>query len=183
MQTRKIIFFIILIGALGLVLLLLGFQYVARPLLAQFRASATATASVAATTTWNGLQIEVLQVNRAGWPLLQAFNQFNDPPLPGRQMMLIYLKLTNVAGPPGEYVPVTATDFQVIGSLNIPYSTYAEEAHCGVVPDDLEGVLPRQGWMSGNICVQVPQDERKFKLIYEPSGGEYPALYFELPEE
>lgn len=183
MQTRKIIFFIILIGALGLVLLLLGFQYVARPLLAQFRASATATASVAATTTWNGLQIEVLQVNRAGWPLLQAFNQFNDPPLPGRQMMLIYLKLTNVAGPPGEYVPVTATDFQVIGSLNIPYSTYAEESHCGVVPDDLEGVLPRQGWMSGNICVQVPQDERKFKLIYEPSGGEYPALYFELPEE
>lgn len=183
MQTRKIIFFIILIGALGLVLLLLGFQYVARPLLAQFRASATATASVAATTTWNGLQIEVLQVNRAGWPLLQAFNQFNDPPLPGRQMMLIYLKLTNVAGPPGEYVPVTATDFQVIGSLNIPYSTYAEESHCGVVPDDLEGVLPRQGWMSGNICVQVPQDERKFKLIYEPSGGDYPALYFELPEE
>lgn len=183
MKARKIIFFIILIGALGLVLLLLGFQYVARPMLAQFRASATATASVAATTTWNGLQIEILEVNRDGWPLLQAFNQFNDPPVPDRQMMLIYLKLTNVAGPKGEYVPITATDFQVIGSHNTPYSTYAEESHCGVVPDDLEGILPQQGWMSGNICVQVPQDEQEFKLIYEPSGGDYPALYFALPEK
>lgn len=185
MTARKIAFFIILFATMGLVLVLLLFQFLLRPRLAELRTSAMATASVAAvvTTTWNGLQIEILAVNLNGWPLLQAYNQFNDPPLSGRRMMLINIKLTNVSGPAGEYIPVTATDFQVIGSHNTAYSTYAEETRCGVVPDALDGILPQNTWMSGNVCVQVPTDERDFKLIYEPYGGDQPALYFDLPEK
>ncbi len=183
-KIRKTIFFSIVLGAVGLVLLLLVFQLFLRPRWEQFTVSATATAAVETqpqATTWNGLRIEILEVRRDGWSWLHAHNQFNDPPLPDRRMLLLFIKLTNLEEKSDKFIAVTASDFKIIGGRNTVYSTYGEDTRCGVVPDELDGVLPRQSWMSGHICVQVPQDERDFKLIYEPTGDDHPAVSIDVP--
>lgn len=43
-------------------------------------------------------------------------------------------------------------------------------------------VVPGGSSISGNICVQVPQNEKDFVLIYERFAGVHPAVYFSLPE-
>jgi hypothetical protein len=45
--------------------------------------------------TWNGLKIRVVEVNREAWPLIQAQNQNNEPPLSGRTMLMILVEVTH----------------------------------------------------------------------------------------
>jgi hypothetical protein len=133
--------------------------------------------------TWNGLKIRVVAVNREAWPLIQAQNQNNEPPLPGKTMLLITAEVTNVAGPEETPVSINTSDFKLIGERRLLYTTYDEESRCGVIPDELDGVVARQSYpMSGNICFQVPQAEGGFQLVYEQYVGDYPAVYIDLPE-
>ncbi len=52
-----------------------------------------AVAPTGTVKTWNGLLISVEDVDPNAWPLIKAHNQFNDPPLNGRQMLLITLRV------------------------------------------------------------------------------------------
>ena len=131
--------------------------------------------------TWNGLQIEVVGVETDGWPLVKAHNQFNEPPLPGKRMLLITVLVKKVEGKGEEPVTVSAADFKVVGERGAVYTTYGEETSCGVVPDELDGVVTGRHSISGAICVQVPEDEGGFVLIYEPFVGSEPAVYIPLP--
>jgi hypothetical protein len=98
-------------------------------------------------------------------------------------MLMITVEVTNVAGSEETPVGINTSDFQLIGERRQLYTTYNEESNCGVIPDDLDGVVARQSYpMSGNICFQVPQDEGGFQLIYEPYVGDYPAVYIDLPQ-
>jgi hypothetical protein len=133
--------------------------------------------------TWDGLKIAVVAVNRDAWPLVHVQNENNEPPLPGRTMLMVTVEVTNVAGPQEAPVAISSADFNLIGDRRTLYTTYGEETACGVIPDELDGVVARQSYpMTGNICFQVPLDEQGFQLVYEQYTGDYPAVYFELPE-
>ena len=133
--------------------------------------------------TWNGLKLRAVAVNRDAWPLIQAQNQNNEPPLPGRTMLMITVEVTNITGSEEAPVGINTSDFQLIGDQHRPYTTYNEETNCGVIPDELDGVVARQSYpMTGNVCFQVPQDEGGFQLVYEQYVGDYPAVYIDLPE-
>ncbi|RME74580.1 MAG: DUF4352 domain-containing protein [Chloroflexi bacterium] len=132
--------------------------------------------------TWDGLKIEIIDLKADAWPLIQAHNQFNDPPLPGRRMMLVTLRITNVSGDPQTPIKLDESDFKVMGSLKTPYTTYGEETRCGVVPDAVDGTLLPGQSMSGNICVQVPVDETGFVLIYDRYSGDMPAVTIPFSE-
>ena len=133
--------------------------------------------------TWNGLQIEVVSVEEDGWPLVQAYNQFNEPPLPGKRMLLVTIRVSKVEDAGKEPVTVDEADFKVVGERGVVYTTYGDETRCGVVPDALGGVVTPEHSLSGAICVQVPKDEKGFVLIYEPFVGNEPAVYIPLPSE
>ena len=127
--------------------------------------------------TWNGLKVEVANVNYDAWPLIKAQNRNNTPPLDGMTMVLITARVTNLEGSSGEPIGLSASDFQLIGDRNTVYKTF--QVSCGVVPDRLDGVVDLGDSFDGNVCFQLPKDESGFKLIYEPSGS--PAVYFDLP--
>jgi hypothetical protein len=65
-------------------------------------------------------------------------------------------------------VQISALDFQIIGDRRVAYGPYYRDSSCGVVPDELDGVVARgEGFITGNICVQTPLEEGNFMLIYE----------------
>jgi hypothetical protein len=142
----------------------------------------TPVQSGAESLTWEGLQIDIMTIYNDAWPLVKTQNQYNDPPLSGRRMLMITVKVTDVEGPGDEYLRLDASDFRLIGSRNEVYTTWGDETSCGVVPDELDGVVAQGIFLEGNICFQVPLDENNFQLIYEQQVADYPAVYISLPE-
>ncbi|MBN1220793.1 MAG: hypothetical protein JXM69_17865 [Anaerolineae bacterium] len=139
--------------------------------------------SLAANDTWDGLHVEVLSIVDDAWPLVKAQNSNNDPPSRGKRMMMVTVKVTNVAGDAAEPIRIDASDFYLMGNHHIVYKPYGSETSCGVVPAELNGVVARgSGFVTGNICVQVPVEEGDFLLVYERFVGDFPAVYITLPE-
>lgn len=145
--------------------------------------SPVATPRQSATTsgdnqTWNGLRVDVIGVNRNGWPVIKANNQYNDPPLSGMRMLLLTLRVQNVTGPPEEPVRLYDADFKLMDDQNVIYETF--RVSCGVIPDLLDGVVPRGGTVDGKLCFQIPAETSNFRLVYEPY--DFPAVYFDVPD-
>ncbi len=133
--------------------------------------------------TWNGLRIKVVEVQADGWSLVAAHNQYNEPPLPGKRMLLITVQVRTVSETAEQPLSINESDFKVVGERGVVYNTYSEETRCGVVPDKLDGVVTSDHSISGAICVQVPEDESGFVLIYDTGMSAEPAVYISLPEE
>jgi len=137
----------------------------------------------AAGQTWNGLEITVTGVNRDAWPLIHAFNEYNDPPLPDKKMLLVTVEIRKAPDGDDQPVKVGANDFKIVGERQEVYTTYGQETSCGVVPDELGGIVTTEQPLTGAICVQVPEDEGGFLLVYETYIQDKPAVYIPLPEE
>jgi len=132
--------------------------------------------------TWNGLHIQVTDVQTNAWPLIQAYNQNNTPPLPGKRMLLVTLKITAPDNKEDTPLTIDDTDFKVVGERKKIYTTYSEETRCGVIPGRLGGVVTADFPLTGSICVQTPENEEDFVLIYEDYTGSQPAIYISLPK-
>ena len=126
-------------------------------------------------TTPNGWEITVIGFDSDAWPEVLAENQFNDPPWPGNRMVLIKVRVTNIAA--GKPAQIGDFNFNLIGSYNHLYTTFDDESRRGVIPDGLgaeasQGVrLDKWGvqvWQGssteGNICFQLPVDETNLLL-------------------
>ncbi|MEA3309437.1 MAG: DUF4352 domain-containing protein [Chloroflexota bacterium] len=133
--------------------------------------------------TWNGLRIEVVEVKADGWLLVEAHNQYNESPLPGKRMLLITVQVQTVSETEEPPISIDESDFKVVGERGVVYTTYSQETRCGVVPDKLDGVVTADHSISGAICVQAPEDEGGFILIYDTGMSTEPAVYIPLPEE
>ena len=133
--------------------------------------------------TWNGLEIKILKFTKDGWPLIEAHNQFNDPPIKGKEMLLVTIEVRKVSAEGEDTISVDSSDFKVVGDKKIIYTTFSSETSCGVVPDRLDGVVTADHSISGAICVQVPKGEENFILIYETYVGGNPAVYIPFPGE
>lgn len=183
MRKRKLVFFLIVGSALVIVGVVLASDELAGTWFGPPDTSAPPSPAVLGSNyTWDDLLIEIVAVNKDAWPLVQANNQFNDPPAAGRRMLLITVKITSVGDPEAEPIRITQSNFKVVGDRHVVYNTYGEETHCGVVPDALNGVVAHEHSMTGAVCVQVPEDEGNFILVYDRYTGGDPAIYIPLPE-
>jgi hypothetical protein len=129
--------------------------------------------------TWDGLAFDI-QVNYDAWPLVKLENQFNSPPQEGKRMIMVTLAATNIVG--GDAVPLAASNFHIVGEYNIPYSPYATDTRCGVIPERLSGKIKPGETIRGNICIQVPIAEGGLVLVYDGYGSDHPKMFFLLPE-
>jgi hypothetical protein len=123
----------------------------------------------------NGWEIVVLDFNPDAWPLVQAENQFNDPPRPGNRMVIVRLGMGNVSVDPQFYMAAD-TYFSLVGSRNVEYTTFGAASRCGVIPDQLLDKVFTGEYAEGNACFQIPTDETGLVLIYDPIM--YPVVYF-----
>lgn len=102
-------------------------------------------------------RIRVAGVNPDGTDLVLAENQFNDPPVDGRQFFLVELEATYVGTESSDYwVDLSA---KVVGPSNVAYESF--EDHCGVVSnaiDDSGETFPG-GSIEGNACWSVAADD------------------------
>ncbi len=128
--------------------------------------------------TRNGLKIELAKTNYNAWPLVKAQNKYNKPPLNGMEMLMLTLRVTNTAGNPDQPVTLWDSDFKLIGDQNRMVETF--EVSCGVLPDELRGIVPLNDTMDGNICFQVSPAETGFQLIYQPYN--LPATTLAVPD-
>ncbi|MCH8065670.1 MAG: DUF4352 domain-containing protein [Chloroflexi bacterium] len=131
--------------------------------------------------TPSGLEVRVLAVDKDAWPVVEAENSFNDPPKPGKRMVLITVEVAN-RSTQDETVSVSVAEFSLTGSNNTVYDPYDEDSACGIIPDELRGELFPDGAASGNVCFQVPEDETGLILIvdtffsFDQSDRRYLAL-------
>jgi hypothetical protein len=114
----------------------------------------------------------VVDFNPDAWPVVLAENQFNDPPAPGKRMVMVRVGVTNV-GAEDEPAWISEAEFYSVGSYNVLHSTFGEESRCGVIPDGLADELFRGGHAEGNVCFQIPIDEASLRLLYEHAWNEY----------
>jgi hypothetical protein len=123
----------------------------------------------------DGWQITVVDFNPHAWPVVQAENQFNDPPAPGSRMVMVRVAVTDAVAE-DEPAWISDAEFYLVGSKNVLYSTFGEKSRCGVIPDSLAAELFRGGTAQGNVCFEIPSDEVDLRLLYEYAWDEY--LFF-----
>ncbi len=134
-------------------------------------------------TATDGLEVRVVSVDFDAWAVVQAENQFNQPPEAGMRMILISLEVTNHA-PAYVDVPrsVSSSSFRLVGNRGIVYAPFETNNRCGVIPDEMNWELFTGATVSGNVCVQAPVDESEFRLVYLPGAGwQEDGVFFALP--
>lgn len=85
-------------------------------------------------------------------------NEFNDPPVDGRQFVMFSVDATYVGEDSG--TAWTDFDFGIVGGQGNTFSTGSDD-RCGVIPDDLTdtGETFPDGSVSGNVCFSVESDQ------------------------
>ena len=102
--------------------------------------------------------LAVTEVTLDATEQVMAENEFNDPPVEGRQFVLFEVD----AAYGGEESGTAWLDFSwaIVGSAGNTFGT-AMEDYCGVIPDSLDntGETYPGGNVSGNVCVSVASDQ------------------------
>ena len=90
--------------------------------------------------------------------LVAAENLYNDPPVAGRQFVMVPVTVTYTGATSG--TPWVELSFDFVGSAGNTFGT-AMDDYCGVVPGDLTNVgeLHPDGVGTGNVCVSVPSEQ------------------------
>ncbi|WP_246360775.1 hypothetical protein [Haloechinothrix aidingensis] len=88
-----------------------------------------------------------------------AENEFNEPPVDGRQFVMFQVTATYN----GEESGTAWVDFgwAVVGSSGNTFGGASMDDHCGVIPNPLNetGETYPDGEVSGNVCVSAPSDQ------------------------
>ena len=130
----------------------------------------------------SGLRVDILEVNRDAWPILQAENQFNDEPEIGMQMILITMRVSNLGIAGREQVRIGESQFSLTGSLREVYKPFQLKVSCGVTPNEIGGRIGTDESLTGNLCMQVPTYDSHLTLIYDPPVSGLSTIYIPLPE-
>ncbi len=123
-----------------------------------------------------GWQITVLDFNPDAWPAIQAASSSNQPPAPGKRMVIIRLGTTNVSAP--GVALLGAISFYLTGSSNRVYDTYNAKSDCGTIPDKLAEEYFQGSSGEGNVCSVIPNDDSDLLLLYEYAKDKY--IFFAL---
>ena len=113
----------------------------------------------------NGVVIQVLGTIPNATSVVLSENMFNPTPTPGDRYYIVTVRLTNNSK---ETKTFTQIDFSLIGERR---AQYHDIFGCGLggIPDALDdGEVWPGGYIEGNVCFKVPEDEGGFVLMYDP---------------
>ena len=98
-----------------------------------------------------------------------AENQFNDPPVEGREFVIIETELTYVGTTSS--IVFADTDFSAVGAGGITYGSNSDD-WCGVIPDKLNEFTEvfTGGTLSGNLCYSVPTEDIDSLVLIADEG-------------
>lgn len=136
-------------------------QPTAVPTVGTSRSNPLTTADLIEAPNWD---VEVLEVVRGeeAWSMLQAANQFNEPPADGMQYILVRLKVTSTYQDTESH-SIGSSDFGLTGDRLILYDSASV-----VVPEpELNAELFTGGEAEGWIAFAAGQDETQLTLVVD----------------
>src|SRR3954467_3411401 len=90
------------------------------------------------------------------------------PPVLASEYVVVRVRVRN-AGSGEDTVDAAEGDFGMTGSANVLYEPYDDKSSCGFLTRDrLQGELFPGGSCGGNVCFQIPADERDLLLVVSP---------------
>ncbi len=90
---------------------------------------------------------------------------FNDPPAEGNRFFMVRVEVNNPSDAL-QSVDINTYDFELIGDNRVVYTQFNED--CGIIPDEIDREIFPGGRIEGNVCFEIPQEERGLILIHQP---------------
>lgn len=118
----------------------------------------------ASNSTW---AVTVNSTNFDAWSVVQAANEFNDPPPSGSQDVMSNLTISYL-GPGSTTLTDLITNLGTVGQSNVEFTSFGND--CGVLPSPREidfNTLFSGATIQLNLCWQVPSsDVPSLELVY-----------------
>ena len=121
-----------------------------------------------------GVAISVLSADTDADEIVAEASYSNSPPGAGHRYVIIRVRVENKTGYEGRPVEIGKEDFGIITSSGwiIRGGTtnyFHQPLHCGVVPDELDASLSNDEAQEGNLCFEVPiEDKDGLSIFYNP---------------
>ena len=127
----------------------------------------------------DGTEISVVEITADAWPLVLAANRYNDPPKEGNRFFMVRVEVTNPSDAL-QSVDIDKYDFEFIGDNRVVYTQFDND--CGIAPDELDTEIFPGGRNEGNVCFELPQEERGLILIYQPGYSAEDRRFLHITE-
>jgi len=115
------------------------------------------------TEKWVITALEMVR-GEAAWSMIQAVNQFNDPPAAGMEYVAVRVRARYLAAEPDTTARISSTDFKTLGSTSVLH-----DAPSVVEPEPaLDVTLFPGGVAEGWIVVQAQVGESNLLLVFDP---------------
>ncbi len=116
----------------------------------------------------NAWEITVVGTTPDAWTMIQAENQFNDPPEPGHQFYMVGVR-ARYLGSDSNSLGFNVS-FNAVGDRGVSYDTY--DPGCGVIPDELDSFteLFTGGQIEGNQCWQIASQDVDSLVMFVDFG-------------
>ena len=125
----------------------------------------------------DGWVVKVTSPNPNAWRLIQAENQFNDPPKAGRTFFMVRLVGTYRGSKARDIL--FESDFEAVGRSSVAYQTFDDS--CGVIPNELPSKKVFQGGtVAGNACWSVKKSDVGSLLMYWEDFITEKAIFWRL---
>jgi hypothetical protein len=127
--------------------------------------------------------IAVTDVTVDATDLVMAENEFNDPPVEGRQFVLFRVEATYEGDDSGN--PWLDFSWAIVGSGGNTFGGASFDDYCGVIPDALDerGETFPGGSVEGNVCISAASDQLEGGTIFveETFSFQDTRAFFALP--
>jgi RTX calcium-binding nonapeptide repeat (4 copies) len=120
-----------------------------------------------AATLSDGWRISVVAVTPDATQAVLAENQFNDPPVSGKQFFLVTVTATYTAAGSSSFDGFFR--LRAVGPSAVSYATFTDS--CGVIPNDISNAETfTGGTITGNVCWQVLTSDASGLVMYDDPG-------------
>jgi hypothetical protein len=127
--------------------------------------------------------VAVTEVTLDATDTVMAENEFNDPPVEGRQFVLFRVEATYAGDDSGD--PWLDFSWAIVGSGGNTFGGASFDDYCGVIPDALDerGETFPGGSVEGNVCVSAASDQLEGGtiLVEETFSFEDTRAFYALP--
>ena len=124
------------------------------------------TVEVRADNPMDHWELTVVDTIPNAWEVIQAENQFNDPPEPGIQFFIVKIR-AKYLGPESNELFLDVS-FKALGDSSVVYTGYG----CGVIPDELDDLteLFTGGQIEGNDCFEIAASDAASLTMFAEVG-------------
>ena len=116
----------------------------------------------------NAWEITVVGTTPDAWTVIQAENQFNDPPESGQQFYIARVRVRYLGTDSNSLI--SDVSFNAVGYRGVAYDTF--DPGCGVIPDELDSFteLFTGGQIEGNECWQIASEDVDSLVMFVDFG-------------